>query len=87
MTLRKKDLEAEVRSERRQLPHKETGTGPVPEQHRSDTGPVPEKLKTKPTVIRLDPEDHAALEREASRRGTSMAAIIRSLVREHLRRR
>jgi hypothetical protein len=65
--------------------------GPVPEVSNTGTGnknPVPEryrKSKVKPTIIRLDPEDHAALEREASARGTSLAAIVRALVREHLR--
>ncbi len=74
------------------LSGKKIDTGPVPEsgksvpdKNRIDTGPVPEKLPTRPTVIRLDARDHEALEREAHRRGTSIAGIIRSLVREHLR--
>lgn len=67
------------------LSGKKTDTEPVPVEHRSDTGPVPDKIKTKPTIIRLAPQDRISLEREAVRQGTSMAAIIRGLVREHLR--
>jgi len=86
MTLRKKDLEAEVRAEPRQLPRKESDTETAPDQHRSNTGPV-SKRPRKILNVRLDPEDLAELELEAGRTGISMAGIIRSLVREHLRRR
>ena len=82
MTLRKKDLEEQARTEPRILPHKESDTGPAPDR----TGPAPDRPRKEALNVRLDVEDRAALEREAERTGISMAGIIRSLVREHLRR-
>jgi hypothetical protein len=86
MTLRKKDLEAEVRSEPRILPHKESGPETISE--RPQTGPITAPFRPRKTDfnLRLDPSDYQALQIESERTGISIAGIIRSLVREHLRK-
>ena len=85
MTLRKKDLEAEVKAEPRILPHKETGPETIPE--RPHIGPISALKRPRKTDfnLRLDPTDYQALQRESETRGISMAAIVRELVRKYLR--
>ena len=66
-------------------PNVDSDSGAAPERHQSATGPVSKRLPKKPIPVRLDQEDHEALERESARTGVSIAGIIRSLVREHIR--
>jgi predicted HicB family RNase H-like nuclease len=86
MTLRKKDLEAEVRAEPRVLPHKETDTGTASDRNRSDIATASKRYRKKGFLVRLSPEDHAALQRDSELRGISMGAIVRELVHKYLKR-
>ena len=85
MTLRKKDLEAEVRAEPRNLPRK---TGPETAPDKPHNGPItaPKRGRKTDFNLRLDPGDYKALQRDSETRGISMAAIVRELVRKYLRR-
>jgi predicted HicB family RNase H-like nuclease len=86
VTLRKKDLEAEVRAEPRQLPRKETDSEVQSERHQSDITTISKRLRKKGFLVRLSPEDHAALQRDSELRGIGMGAIVRELVHKYLKR-
>lgn len=90
MTLRKKDLEAEVRAEPRILPHPKTEgqTGPEPASIRPHTGidAAPKNEKGGKLNLRLRRADYEALRQDSDRRGISMGAIVRELVHKYLKR-
>ena len=86
MTLRKKDLEAEVRAEPRILPHKETGPETISERPLNGPIAAPKRPRKTDFNLRLDPTDYQALQRESEARGISMASIVRELVHKYLKR-
>jgi hypothetical protein len=85
MTLRKKDLEAEVRAEPRILPHKDSGPEAISERPQSGPITAPKRPRKSDFNLRLDQADYQALQRESETRGISMSAIVRELVRKYLK--
>lgn len=59
---------------------------PTHDSNTSDTQPTHKRSTLNRRDIRISDADWNALNREADRRGTSVAAIIRELVRSHLER-